>query len=60
MCVVFQVELLEDDDDLDSVEADDQQDKAMADGRPAWMRTVHASVNAWLDLVPKVTPPPHS
>ncbi|GFO25932.1 dynein heavy chain, cytoplasmic [Plakobranchus ocellatus] len=28
--------------------------KRMADGRPAWMQTLHTSVIAWLQLVPKV------
>lgn len=28
--------------------------RRLADGRPAWMRTLHTSVSSWLQLVPKV------
>ncbi|WAR20651.1 DYHC1-like protein [Mya arenaria] len=53
MCAkLMKVELLEDDDDLDTAGKDDDE-KLVVDGRPAWMRTLHASVRTWLDLVPK-------
>ena len=54
MCVTPQVELLEDDDDLDAGADGDEDAMRSVDGRPAWMRTLHASVKTWLDLVPKV------
>ena len=54
MCVTSQVELLEDDDDLDAGADGDEDAMRSVDGRPAWMRTLHASVKTWLDLVPKV------
>jgi hypothetical protein len=46
---------LEDDVDVDEIDIEDDTEKAMVDGRPAWMRTLHSSVKTWLDLVPKVT-----
>ena len=51
---LMKMQLLEDDDEMTSGESEDDQ-KRMADGRPAWMRTLHSSVRTWLDLVPKVT-----
>ncbi|XP_053373809.1 cytoplasmic dynein 1 heavy chain 1-like isoform X4 [Mercenaria mercenaria] len=54
MCAkLMKVELLEDDVDVDAVEIEDDTEKPMVDGRPAWMRTLHTSVKTWLDLVPK-------
>ena len=50
---LMKMQLLEDDDEMDTGESEDDQ-KLMADGRPAWMRTLHTSVRTWLDLVPKV------
>lgn len=34
----------------------EEHEKRLADGRPAWMRTLHTSVTTWLQLVPKVIP----
>lgn len=38
----------------EEVTASPDESKRMADGRPAWMRTLHTSVSAWLQMVPSV------
>ncbi|XP_059178510.1 cytoplasmic dynein 1 heavy chain 1-like isoform X2 [Physella acuta] len=48
MANLLRMQLLEE----EVVVSPDEQ-KRMADGRPAWMRTLHTSVTAWLQLVPK-------
>ncbi|XP_064603299.1 cytoplasmic dynein 1 heavy chain 1-like isoform X2 [Liolophura sinensis] len=51
---LMKLQLLEEEDDLaySNQQAEDRA-KALADGRPAWMRVLHASVSTWLKLVPK-------
>ncbi|KAK6191509.1 hypothetical protein SNE40_003176 [Patella caerulea] len=50
---LMKMEILEEEDS--SYDPSDDQQKRMADGRPAWMRTVHTSVATWLKLVPPVS-----
>ncbi|XP_048259760.1 cytoplasmic dynein 1 heavy chain 1-like isoform X2 [Haliotis rufescens] len=49
---LMKMQLLEEDDVI-GAKADDHEDHRMADGRPAWMRTLHQSVGTWLKLVPQ-------
>ncbi|KAL3873221.1 hypothetical protein ACJMK2_036362 [Sinanodonta woodiana] len=50
---LMRTQILEADDDLEYVESTDKKEQRMADGRPAWMRTLQSSVTTWLDLIPK-------
>lgn len=50
----MKMQLMEEDDDLAYGASPDDEDKVMADGRPAWMRTLHTSVSTWMSLIPKV------
>ena len=52
---LLKMQMFEDDDELAYTPSDDSANKRQADGRPAWMRTLHASVSTWLKLIPKVT-----
>lgn len=51
---LMKMQLMEEDDDLAYGASPDDEDKVMADGRPAWMRTLHTSVSTWMSLIPKV------
>ncbi len=57
---LLKMQLLEDDDELaytptpGSENQDAQREARDADGRPAWMRTLHNSLSTWLQMVPKV------
>lgn len=51
---LMKMQLMEEDDDLAYGASPDDEDKPMADGRPAWMRTLHTSVSTWMSLIPKV------
>ncbi|KAK7504322.1 hypothetical protein BaRGS_00004626, partial [Batillaria attramentaria] len=50
---LMRMQLLEEADvDLGAATSPDEE-RRLADGRPAWMRTLHASVTTWLKLVPQ-------
>ena len=51
---LLKMQLLEDDDELAYASPSEDQEKAQGDGRPAWMRTLAASLTNWMKLVPKV------
>lgn len=53
---LLKMQQLEDEDELAYSTHDeslDNQREALADGRPAWMRTLHNSASTWLQLLPK-------
>lgn len=51
---LLKIEVLEvDDDELAYDGTPENEQKQLADGRPAWMRTLFSSVSTWLNLVPK-------
>lgn len=53
---LLKIEVLEvDDDELAYDGTPENEQKQLADGRPAWMRTLFSSVSTWLNLVPKVS-----
>eukprot|EP00105_Crassostrea_gigas_P045649 XP_019929797.1 PREDICTED: cytoplasmic dynein 1 heavy chain 1 isoform X11 [Crassostrea gigas] len=52
---LMKMQLMEEDDDLAYGASPDDEDKVMADGRPAWMRTLHTSVSTWMSLIPKIS-----
>ncbi|XP_078314970.1 cytoplasmic dynein 1 heavy chain 1-like isoform X1 [Crassostrea virginica] len=52
---LMKMQLMEEDDDLAYGASPDDEDKPMADGRPAWMRTLHTSVSTWMSLIPKIS-----
>jgi len=49
---LLKMQMFEDDDEL-AYTPSESSTKREADGRPAWMRTLHQSVSTWLRLVPK-------
>ncbi|XP_041352869.1 LOW QUALITY PROTEIN: cytoplasmic dynein 1 heavy chain 1-like [Gigantopelta aegis] len=49
---LMKMQLLEDDDIIPDADSDPET-KKLADGRPAWIRTLHGSVTTWLQLVPQ-------
>ena len=49
---LMKMQLLE--DDVVPAADSDTESKKMADGRPAWIRTLQGSVTTWLQLVPQV------
>ena len=51
---LMRMQLLEEADEVTGSSSPDEE-KRMADGRPAWMRTLHTSVTTWLRLVPQVS-----
>lgn len=52
---LMRMQLLEEGDiDIGGTTSPDEAEKRLADGRPAWMRTLHTSVSTWLKLVPQV------
>ncbi|XP_012938795.1 cytoplasmic dynein 1 heavy chain 1 [Aplysia californica] len=50
---LLRMQLLEDSEVSSHGGTPEEHEKRLADGRPAWMRTLHTSVTAWLQLVPK-------
>ncbi|XP_033735277.1 cytoplasmic dynein 1 heavy chain 1-like isoform X2 [Pecten maximus] len=52
---LLKMEVLEvdDDDELAYGGTPEDEQKRLADGRPAWMRTLYSSVSTWLNLIPK-------
>ncbi|KAK3093975.1 hypothetical protein FSP39_022394 [Pinctada imbricata] len=50
---LMKMQVLEEEDDSVYSTSSDDEDKRLADGRPAWMRTLHTSVSTWMKLVPK-------
>ncbi|KFM80266.1 Dynein heavy chain, cytoplasmic, partial [Stegodyphus mimosarum] len=52
---LLKMQLLEDDDEV-VYSADEAEAKRKADGRPAWMITLHNSAATWLRLVPQSLP----
>ena len=52
---LLKMQLLEYDDEAAfSPDTKAVDEKKMTDGRPAWMRTLHNSIQNWLKFVPKV------
>jgi dynein heavy chain 1 len=52
---LMRMQILEEADASDALAATSpDEEKRMADGRPAWMKTLHNSVSTWLKLVPEV------
>ena len=52
---LMRMQLLEEADVEATGSSSPDEEKRMADGRPAWMRTLHTSVTTWLKLVPQVS-----
>lgn len=53
---LMRMQLLEEADiDFGGKTSPDEAERRLADGRPAWMRTLHTSVTTWLKLVPQVS-----
>ena len=50
---LMRMQLLEE-ADVDGGGSSPEEEQRLADGRPAWMRTLHTSVSTWLKLVPQV------
>ena len=50
---LMRMQLLEE-ADVEAAGSSPDEEKRLADGRPAWMRTLHTSVSTWLRLVPQV------
>ena len=51
---LMRMQLLEEADVDVGGAASPDEERRLADGRPAWMRTLHTSVSTWLKLVPQV------
>lgn len=52
---LMRMQLLEEADVDATGSSSPDEEKRMADGRPAWMRTLQTSVTTWLKLVPQVS-----
>ncbi|XP_061172861.1 cytoplasmic dynein 1 heavy chain 1-like isoform X1 [Saccostrea echinata] len=52
---LMKMQLIEEDDDLAYGATPEDEEKRLADGRPAWMRTLHTSVSTWMSLIPKIS-----
>ena len=50
---LMRMQLLEE-ADVETGASSPDEERRLADGRPAWMRTLHTSVSTWLKLVPQV------
>lgn len=51
---MLKMQMLEDEDDLAYAEAEKKaRADSTADGRPAWMRTLHTTASNWLQLIPQ-------
>lgn len=59
---LLKMQQLEDDDELAYTSTDSdssptaQSPGGQEDGRPSWMKTLHASAATWLELLPKQLP----